>query len=147
MGILSWAPDGSRLAALDQGMIEVAGLDGSHSFIPIGMSDDFDTVDWSPDGNRLAYLHRPEGWLTLVNPDGTEPVRLSIEFLGEGRAARYGPLWSPDGRQLLVAVGGPDNGAAILSRSADPGTPATVLHSTEGVMAEIFGMSWQPVFP
>ncbi|MDX1521860.1 MAG: LysM peptidoglycan-binding domain-containing protein, partial [Anaerolineae bacterium] len=56
----------------------------------------------SPDGNRIAIMSSGRGatnWeIWLINPDGSNPVRLTENGSNEGL-----PAWSPDGKSIAYA--------------------------------------------
>lgn len=54
---------------------------------------------WSPDGARLVYFDLAGRHLSLMNPDGSDPVRLTSDnlFLSS-------PSWSPDGKRIAFGA-------------------------------------------
>ena len=64
-------------------------------------------VDWSPDGTQVAMsqfdLSTRFTSIHIVNADGTNPVELLPSFTTVTDMA-----WSPDGEQLVVRIGDPD---------------------------------------
>ena len=90
-----WSPDGSRIAYLRAGAIDVAAADGTAAH-QAAVGED---AAWSPDGTRLAFEHNWD--ISIVNADGTGLRRLT-------RAARQDdvntlaalPSWSPDGSKI-----------------------------------------------
>lgn len=117
--LLSWSPDGTRLAMTEGGgreiswnkQIAVTVPDGSSM---INLSADESRADtspsWSPDGRKIVYVSRPvsEAVLTsdealrgteiwVMNSDGNDKRQLT-------GALDYGdhrPLWSSDGQHIL----------------------------------------------
>ena len=56
---------------------------------------------WSPDGKQIAFYSAADGSLSMIRPDGSEPVRLSAD-IGVRGAIKID--WSPDGRHLAFAI-------------------------------------------
>ena len=117
----SFSPDGQRLAFSAQ----YAGRDVLYVFDvasrrPLARLDQlpFESVTnptWSPDGQRLAFSGNHGGIsdLCVVNADGTELQRLTMDKFGELQ-----PAWSPDGKTIaFVTDRGPDASFANLSFS------------------------------
>lgn len=105
--MLRWpvaSPDGSRLAFQALNKVWVTGRDGSpRRLTPEGFRDPELTPSWSPDGHWIAFTTWDDpgrGHVWKVSADGGEPVRLTRA------AGEYlHPVWSPDGRELLIVRG------------------------------------------
>ncbi len=113
---LSWSPDGSSVAFSarvgEDWFVYTMALDGSE---PIRLAADLPSLRptepaWSPDGATIAFVtgHDPENGLPFtlwsMGPDGSERQRLydgCCMFGGAGHGAQ-GPVWSPDGTQILL---------------------------------------------
>ena len=101
---LDWSPDGNAVVFREDdetvpGTTYVADLsgDGVH-FTPLAAGSNIRNAVWSPDGSRIAF---GTGEIWTINPDGTNPVRLTqrIESKSESRR-QSGPSWSPDGAYI-----------------------------------------------
>jgi Tol biopolymer transport system component len=103
----SWSPDGKTILYTKDGVIMLAGSDGSnphplHAPDP-GFADD--VAAWSPDGSTIAYstynLNHPFATDTYVifsvKADGTGLQRLT----GLGDSSARFPAWSPDGKKIV----------------------------------------------
>ena len=91
---------------------------------------------WSPDGAKIAFLSDRNGAenLWIANADGSSPKALSKE-----RQAKFvSPVWTPDGRFVLVSRSTPNSGtyeiwiygvnggsAVQLTKATPAGAPAT----------------------
>jgi Tol biopolymer transport system component len=74
-------PDGTELARL----IDIS----AHS-----------TSAWSPDGSRIAFMDRETGGISVMQPNGSQGIRITAcDSLG-GCTVDSGPAWSPDGRRI-----------------------------------------------
>jgi WD40 repeat protein len=106
-----WSSDGTMLLVRrDDGVAAVRLSDGETQFV---IPDTFDAA-WSPDGTVIAYVR--DDVLRLWSPAaGDLGIVDGLESLGDVEA----PVWSPDGRWILVSSGA--YGSVIL----DPAT-ATV---------------------
>ncbi len=110
-----WSPDGSRLAVLISGRLEVVEADGSGQRTVA--SDVLSRVSWSPDGRRLAFVRRHDQGAQLVTiaTDGSDERVLQsitdmrgLETTVPGIWLPY-PLshaaWSPDGAHIIYGCG------------------------------------------
>ncbi|HSG25858.1 MAG TPA: protein kinase [Anaerolineales bacterium] len=106
-----WSPDGrSILYVADGGLgqyntplnLEIWVMDadgGNQTNLTQTRGDDEDPV-WSPDGSQVVFISRRYGGtrqLMVMNADGSEPRRVSIEF------EEYNPTFSPDGQTLMFS--------------------------------------------
>jgi dipeptidyl aminopeptidase/acylaminoacyl peptidase len=107
----AWAPNGGRLAFLGRANgLEYALLTmsrtGGRKRVHTPPAVSVEGVAWSPDGRTLAFVsrHRRGGPLDLrtMTPDGRR-TRV-VAQLRTDRRLWAGPLWSPDGKRLVVAV-------------------------------------------
>jgi Tol biopolymer transport system component len=121
LGILfvAVAPDGERVAysapeldAPDASGLWVANLDGNGRRRIAGDADGAILgLSWSPRGDLIAYERR-----SVIGPRGElgRPRILAVRADGSGAGLLYGrgeeagsqPVWSPDGRRLVVADAG-----------------------------------------
>ena len=147
----SWSPDGSSIAfsarAGEDWFVFTMALDGSE---PVRLSADLPSLrptqpDWSPDGATIAFVtgHDLENGIPFalwsMRPDGSARRRLydgCCMFGGAGYGAQ-GPVWSPDGGQILVFTG--VGGALQL---IDPGSGDVFEVPTRKPTGPI---AWQPV--
>jgi hypothetical protein len=139
--MLRWhtaSPDGSRLAFQALNKVWVAGSDGlPHRVTPETFTAPEWTPSWSPDGRWIAFTtwDLPDrGHVWKVAADGGEPVRLT------STAGEYlHPVWSPDGRELLIVRGvreasafiwGDNTGYEIARLPAEGGEPKVVTRAS-----------------
>ena len=93
---------------------------------------------WSPDGRRIAFSSNRETGafqIWLINPDGSDPVRLTSDSGGNGE-----PSWSPDGSKI-VFTSFQDNEVEIYVMNAD-GTGQTRLTNMVGTYEH--SPRWRP---
>ncbi len=103
-----WAPDGRHIAYRGGGIdcdeqVFIADADGR---VVSSFRSDGWLVSWSPDSTRVAT------WATLgrtIAIDGIDGVRQAEIDLPDGKAPTgdYDPVWSPDGRSVLIRLGPP----------------------------------------
>jgi hypothetical protein len=127
-----WSPDGTKIlfeegAAIAFGDFKTTGLsvineDGT-GLLPLTVAtpDKIDgQANWSPDGQKIVF-RRDENLefdvVWVINADGSGARRLGRPD-GNGIWASWGPIWSSEGRILLV---GPDNALnmSIFQMNAD----------------------------
>jgi WD40 repeat protein len=120
--VAAWSPDGSQVAAVGTLILgngetaeEAFILDrDGHSVRQItqlsnnyGSNYNLYNLAWSPDGRSIAFWQydasTPTGALRLFRLD-TETQELTdlCTWGPGGRSAYYGPIWSPDGLELLI---------------------------------------------
>ena len=96
------------------------GVDGTNKRLVISSTSDVEGAQWSPDGSRIAYFSGDEasgGVVThIVGADGTGHKVLANP---PGVIYQLFPVWSPDGKSILVARGYWDD-----AEIAPPGTAA-----------------------
>jgi hypothetical protein len=136
-GSPAWSPDGRWLAflvgtpsadgAVTRGALWLAGPDGAgaHQVLP-----EAGGFAWSPKADELAAVSGLGGKLFAVQP-GRRPFPV-FEALGLTQAS---PAWSPDGRQLAVAVVNLTPQQRFVSSAID------VLASSGGIAATAIGFS------
>lgn len=91
----AWSPDGTRLACVHEGGVELVTPDGARTRIADQPSLG---VSWSPDGRRLALDALDEG-------DGTRRNVVLVDSDGGPRRVLCPgmfPVWSPRGDRILV---------------------------------------------
>jgi len=94
----AWSPDGTEIVVSTASGLLVVAPDGSHPRwleFPAGAVS---VAAWSPDSSRFAVdVSGPDQGVLIVNVDGSASIRVDDVMA---------PVWSPDGRFLLVNGGG-----------------------------------------
>ena len=99
-----WSPDGRHVAFFEPNSpgsaLAVMDADGSRQRRLTDRNLWASDPSWSPDGSWIAYVqaYRPTPGLHIVHPDGT-----GDRLVGPENGGLSGqPVWSPDGKGLLV---------------------------------------------
>ena len=110
---LSWAPDGTRLAAIERdvkaGRLVLNIRSQAEGKRPVSLPEgpDRSQVAWSPDGSQLALSARDARSVLLVDP-GSGQVRRTLEGVS-------GPVaWEPGGHRIA----GPDGASVAIFDAA-----------------------------
>lgn len=133
--LITWAPDGSRLAYVT--VIEsdlrlvVAEVDGAPRSPLRGVSCPYD-VAWSPEGDQLAYTSC--NGLRIVGADGSDDRRVLDRDVD-------GVDWAPNGRRLATAALTKGGDRDIVTVRPD-GTG--LRHLTDSPAEERGRLSWSP---
>jgi len=91
------SPDGSRVAYVAGGRLQVRSLDRLDS-VELPQGDDVLFPSWSPDSRHLAYVRQGRAW--KVSTEGGEPTELGAvpaDLVGSG-----GSTWTDDGRVVFA---------------------------------------------
>lgn len=94
-----------------------------------------ETISFSPDGNSVAYVAFPGGPLWKASRDGSNRIQLT-----QPPGYAFNPRWSPDSREIVYFLFGPDGHSSIHRISAD-GTP---LWLTPEATEDLADPEWSP---
>jgi TolB protein len=131
------SPDGKHLIYMagtwTETQLMVANADGSDArMINDGKSPAWNN-HWSPDGKRIAFTSRtaPRAPLSvfIMNADGTD--RRQVTHISADEGSAQWPVWSPDGRKLVIQVSGKDHLAHIWVVDAMTGEGTKLAAHTE----------------
>jgi TolB protein len=111
-----WSPDGSRLTFTrvkdsQQAAVFVVNTNGSGLTRLTPWQLDAANGSWSPDGSKIVFdsyydtQYRKSANLFTVGPSGGAMTQLTHLTGGETQA--FGPVWSPDGKEIVWHKKGP----------------------------------------
>ena len=136
-GVVTWSPDGKRLAEVADNGLYVLQADGGK---PIRLAGSVDAIppDWSPDGTRLVFTGQPASGVSnlwIIGSDGGGLVNVPVRGVQHYVSS---PVWCPDGTKVAfigfhrtgrkerasLYVVAPDGGGAVkIAASAGLGDP------------------------
>ncbi len=125
-----WSPDGTRLAFVVDGNVQVANADGTTA-TPVNVAAG-ESPTWAPEGGKIAYSYQEKVY--AKNADGSG----AATPLPNGDGVE--PAWSPDGSR--VALGAPARPGAVDLSLVDPSGAAPPITLKSGAQF-LFG-SWSP---
>lgn len=99
--LLSWSPDGQRLAFVADGALHLVTSDGGDLRRIASEDSAPGHVVWAPDGQRIAFFGVEQVYVATTS--GDDPPRAVTP---PPQALMMEIAWSPDGRQLAVAAAG-----------------------------------------
>ncbi len=136
--MLSWSPDGKKIAYADASGVWIANADGTGAVVvaeptlglpPLlpGAPSTITRVKWSPDGSKLAFVERaglPCGggadYIMAVDVDGSNRHADLCRGWTDSRTSEFD--WAPDG-QRLVCEGDTKDGYILMSVEPDGSNP------------------------
>ena len=139
---ITWSPDGTKIAFANNGDIFVADASGANAINVTNTANNSLAPAWSPDGSRILFAStrdNPTGDLYLMNPDGSNVVRLTYNV-----ASSVGyPAWSHDGTRIAfncqVQAGNDDictinlDGTGFARLTTDPASDSFPTWSPDGL--------------
>jgi Tol biopolymer transport system component len=140
--LLSWSPDGSKIALNSGGTLSVMNADGSGNVTLTGQAECRcafgNAPDWSPDSKRLAFTSDRAGQNDVYVIDVATGHE---ERLTSSPASDFDPTWSPDRHRI----------AFISNRGGQPelyvmhahGQDQRRLTFGEGSQASLTNTTWQ----
>lgn len=87
-----WSPDGQRLLCVDGGRLLSYGPGGTEFVLLFEGPTYVRDYSWSPEGDRVLF--ESQSRIYIVNADGTESREIAYPAAN--------PLWSPDGKTILL---------------------------------------------
>jgi hypothetical protein len=132
-GRLSWSPNGKQIAVQyspRNGLGQIAIVEADTGKARIIADGGYPS--WSPKGDWIAYFDMQLAMCFLVHPD-----RTGVKIVRDGehgfryRAMNYGPVWSPDGRKLLLNAENDHERFKVVM--VDVATGRTTTKSTNGL--------------
>lgn len=156
LDLLSWSPEGARLAVTTEifeggsgnpGPIRIIRIDGTEADHDVGVS--LERAIWSPAGDRITY-QGPDGLVT-VGLDGSDPTAVPSQVDDPGGQGvwqfGYAFTWSPDGRRMLSIAKRKDWAVMSISATGEPKPIVMTDESMDLYAIRPDDVSWQAVAP
>jgi TolB protein len=143
----TWAPNGKRIAFTSNRdedtqhswSLYILNVNNQHVRRVIRGAETNDLEpDWSPDGKKLVFLRTfpyPDYRIYSMNVNGSDQREVLRDNL-----ASQGPVWSPNGQEILYHQDVLSPGLAVVDAS---GADAHVVHPT-GFLTAVSGYDWRP---
>lgn len=89
---------------------------------------------YSPDGSKIAFVSDRDGAenLWIANADGSEPKKLS----DEDQQVFMSPVWTPDGKSVIVVVGSRQNPFHLTAYDLDGDKGVPIVTGKDGESAK-----------
>ena len=113
----AWSPDGTRIAFSDpEGQIQIVDVKSGATRKAHDHLNEAGRASWSPDGNALV-VSSLKVYSTRFREGTNQVLRISLDGQPDrwfdpmphksvGMREDYGPVWSPDGRQMAAIIDG-----------------------------------------
>jgi len=142
---VAWSPDGTSLLYVADQTAHVIDRTGLEQLTIPTPENRQGTGFWAPDGRSFALVL--DGRIEIVQRDGSGRRELPIDpRLTDGLAVGGIVAWSPDGRKLLVSVGGIEERNGIVAVPVAAGEAPQVLVAPANAVAG-GSATWQAVRP
>jgi Tol biopolymer transport system component len=124
----AWSPDGRRIAYLATDSITASNIfamdaDGNNQRNLTNYDANYLSLDWSPDSRHVAFdSDRDGGFEVYVAADCSNesgPCASSVRRMTQNTLREFGPVWSPDGSQILFISYAQSGRSEIRSMNAD----------------------------
>ena len=119
-----WRPGGDELLVQSGGLTTVRDAADRQ----VGSVPGTDAT-WSPDGGRIAYLKGDALYVASATGADERLLRAGISLPAPDLT---GPIWSPDGTEIVIAAATSPSSSAILAMSADGSGDPRVLFDGAG---------------
>jgi Tol biopolymer transport system component len=128
-----WSPDGTRVAYEINNIIYVMNADGSNQQAISSATPFLDLLGWAPDGLRLLVVNNYNGWMSVMNADGSGLIPLT-------NFPVYSADWSPATNLILMST--PGHGFCLDIYTMKP--DGTALASLKTTTTAEYRPAWSP---
>ena len=99
-------------------------------------------ADWSHDGRKIAFISSDKGDLYVIDSTGENIKRLTTNLSGSG--ANWSPLWSPNGKKMLLSKTGYDSNNKYFEELYIINPDGSNLEKISSAQGYYAGVDWSP---